>query len=282
MNTLTNIIRRRRRSIGFASVMSTLAIGAHAASVTNWVIDQGSPVTFGLDTNSPTIGDGSPENADQVILHATFPTVALSNNGDAILLTGSVTLFGITATDTGTNQQLRFGLFDMLGSPGTSGWLGYFVANSTAANAGVVRQRNAGNVDLFISNNGSTIVASTANPPNSRTGATITNDTYGFSLQLTRDGNNFDIAGALFGGPGGNFFDSFTLDDLAPTGTETFTFNTVGFLLGNAMNVDQAQYNNVDVTFIPEPAACILLALGCLLSLRRGRKPANGSVGCDM
>jgi hypothetical protein len=280
MNTLMSTIRRILRSICVVSIVSILVTEADAAAVVNWVIDQGVPATFGMDTNSPTIGDGSPENADQVILHATFPTIALSNHGDAILLTGSVTLFGITATDSGTNQQLRFGLFDTLGSASTGGWLGYFVANSTAANAGVVRQRNAGNVDLFISNNGSTIVASTANPPNSRTGATITNDTYGFSLQLTRDGNNFDIAGALFGGPGGNFLDSFELTDLPPAVSETFTFNGVGFLLGNAMNVDQAQYNNIDVTFIPEPSACILLGLGGLFWTRRRRECVVGR-NCD-
>src|SRR5687767_9275634 len=111
MNTLMSTIRRILRSICVVSIVSILVTEADAAAVVNWVIDQGVPATFDMDTNSPTIGDGSPENADQVILHATFPTIALSNHGDAVLLTGSVTLFGITATDAGTNQQLRFGLF---------------------------------------------------------------------------------------------------------------------------------------------------------------------------
>jgi hypothetical protein len=244
---------------------------AQSASVVNWIVDQGVPVTSGLNTNSPTIGDGTPENADAVAIHAVFPAIVLANNGDSIRLTGSVSLLGITSTDGGTNQQLRFGLFDNLGSGGTGGWLGYFVANSTSVNAGVVRQRNAGNIDLFISNNGSTTVASTANPPNSRTGAIITNDIYTFLLQLTRDGDNLDISGSLSGGPGGNFFDSFTIENLFPAATETFTFNTAGFLLGGAMNVDQAQYNNIEVVFVPEPAAFTVLVFGGILLIRRRR-----------
>jgi hypothetical protein len=244
---------------------------AFAAPIVNWIVDQGAPITAGLDTNNPTVGDGTAENADRAIIHAVFPSITLANNGDSILLTGSVTLFGITATDGGTNQQLRFGLFDNLGSVGANGWLGYFVANSTAVNAGVLRQRNAGNIDLFIANAGSVVAASTANPPNSRTGATISNDTYNFLLQLTRDGDNLDISGSLSGGPGGNFLDSFTIDNLIPAATETFTFNSAGFLLGDAMNVDQAQYNNIEVIFVPEPASCSLLIAGGILLVRRRR-----------
>jgi hypothetical protein len=275
MNILMKSLVGRTALAGLA-LTTVLGTASRGAAITNWVIDQGTPITMGLDTSSPTIGDNSPDNADMVIFHAVFPTITLTNHGDAIRLTGSVTLFGITSSDTGTNQQLRFGLFDNLGAPGVNGWLGYFVANSTAVNAGVIRQRNAGNPDLFISNTGSTIVASTTNPPNSKSGGIIANDTYNFLLQITRDGNNFDISGSLSGGPGGNFFDSFTINDLLPAATETYIFNSAGFLLGNAMNVDQAQYNNIEVIFVPEPSSCALLVFGSVLFAHRRRPPVLG------
>lgn len=255
-------------------IVALLLQAAHAAPVVNWVVDQGSTATSAMDTNSPVVGDGTPENADRAIIHAVFPSITLASSGDSLRLTGSVTLFGITSTDAGTFHQLRFGLFDNLGSLGANGWLGYYAANSTSVNAGVIRQRNAGNGDLFISNNGSTIVASTANPPHSRTGAIIANDTYNFFMELKRDGDNLDISASLSGGPGGNFFDSFTIENLPPAATETFTFNTVGFLLADAMNVDQAQYNNIEVAFVPEPASCLLLVTGSIFLARRKRSTA--------
>ena len=255
-----------------ALVIVLMSTGAQAAPITNWVLDAGPGIGSNLNTSSPTIGDGTAESADAVTFHSDFPAITLANSGESIILSGAVTLSGITATDAGTNQQLRFGLFDRLASPNNNGWLGYFGANSTGVNAGVIRQRTAGNADLFVSNTGSTIVASTTNPPNSKTGATITNDTYNFLLQITRDGGNYDISGSLSGGPGGNFNDVFSINDLAPVATETYTFNNVGFLLGTAMNVDQAQYSNIDVTYVPEPASLACLGLGSLLVFGRRRR----------
>jgi hypothetical protein len=259
-----------------ASALVLMCASANAAviiPVQNWMIGQGNPVTYDMNTSSPAVGNGDPDNADAVILFSDFPAVTLANSGDSVALTGMVSLVGITSSDAGTNQQFRLGLFDRLGNTGTSGWLGYFTANSTSINAGVLRQRNAGNPDLFISNTGSTVVASTANPPNSRTGAILTDSTYGFSLEITRDGDNYDISGSLTGGPASNFNDSFTISDLIPAATETYTFNHVGFLLGTAMNVDRAIFGNIQVIYVPEPSSILLCGLAAvLLSSQRRRR----------
>ena len=246
-----------------------LCASSPAVLVMNWVVDQGSPATSNMNTASPTIGNGTAENADAAIIHSDFPAVSL-NSGDLVMLTGSVTLTGITAS----NQNLRFGLFDRLGSPDVNGWLGYFVSVSSGAGAGQVRQRTAGNTALFLSNTGSAVVASTANAPHSSNGAVLADGTYGFSLQFARDGSNYDITASITGGAN-NLSNTFLLNDLPPVAGETFTFNNVGFLLGDGLNTDQAQFSNIDVTLVPEPASVSFLTFGSLLVFSRRRRQSN-------
>ena len=124
MNLLSPRTSQRTRVAAFVRcALATVSrcVEGQAAAIVGWQIGQGTPATFGLDTNSPTIGDGSPENADASSMFASFPTITLLNSGDGILLTGTLTLTGIVSTDTGTNQQLRFGLFDRSAAPPPAG-----------------------------------------------------------------------------------------------------------------------------------------------------------------
>jgi hypothetical protein len=57
----------------------------------------------------------------------------------------------------------------------------------------------------------------------------------------------------------------------ATANVQTYTFDRVGFLLGGAMDADQAVFSNIDVTFVPEPGSAALGLLGSLFLLRRRR-----------
>src|SRR5688500_18477135 len=110
----TSLRGRVLAPVGCALALALFCGSAEPGGVVNWQIRQGPPRTSGLDTHTPTIGDGSPDNADASSIFASFPTISLLNSGDSILLTGTLTLSGIVSPDGGTNQQLRFGLFDRL------------------------------------------------------------------------------------------------------------------------------------------------------------------------
>lgn len=90
---------------GVALVLTCATL--HGAPVVNWVIDDTAPpagqtlVTSGLNTDSPVIGTTDPalpDNADACDFHSDFPQITLSNGGDAIVLTGDVTLTGINSS----------------------------------------------------------------------------------------------------------------------------------------------------------------------------------------
>ena len=234
----------------------------------NWVIDDSAPpagqtlVTSGLNTSSPVIGTTDPslpDNADASDFHSDFPEIVLANSGDAILLTGSVTLTGINSSQ----RNFRFGLFDRNGSPGTTGWLGYFAANSVATSYGEIRQRDAGNSGLHVSITGSTEIMRTTTFPSSSTGAPFTDHTYRFELRLTRDGSAFDIISRLYNTDGTAFADVLRVEDRVPAATESFRFNNVAFLLGGGLNTDQAAFSDIDVTYlpVPEPASWALFGI---------------------
>ena len=99
----------------------------------------------------------------------------------------------------------------------------------------------------------------------------LTDGTYSFSLSLTRQpANGIALAWSLTRTSSagyslaGNFTDT--------TGS-TFTFNRVGFLVGNTLNADQFSLSNVSVTLVPEPAAFTLFAPGLAVLFGRRRRP---------
>lgn len=229
-----------------ATAWLVLALGAvKAAPLTTWTVDQNGAINSGLNTANPVIGDGSAESADAAAFHGDFPAIILGSNGDSITFTGTVTLTGISASF----QNFRFGLFDHGASTTINGWLGYFTSNSSGTSSGQIRERNAGNSDLYVGNTGSISITTTIDPQNDP----ITDGTYSMLLKLTRDGNAYDITASLIGGSGGNFSNVWTVNDRTPVTGDVYRFDRVGILLGNGLNADRAAFSNLDVSFASAP-----------------------------
>ena len=99
------------------SWIAAIAVGAGArgAPVTGWLVDPDinqSTITAGAATDSPVVGNGTADNADQVAIYASIagpldaaPDVSLAV-GEQVTLSGSVTLVGINSS----MNQFRFGL----------------------------------------------------------------------------------------------------------------------------------------------------------------------------
>jgi hypothetical protein len=69
-----------------------------------------------------------------------------------------------------------------------------------------------------------------------------------FSIILTRDGAGLDIAASFTAG--GGYVSTVTIEDTSPA-PNGFSFNTVGFLMGSALNGNLASYSNLNVTYLP-------------------------------
>lgn len=248
-------------------MLGAIAIPAEAAPISNWKTFSGSPSNSGLNTNSPTIGDGTANNADNVQAGGQFGTASSPVSitldvGDIIELSGSVTLSGGTTTA----DNFRFGLFDGAAA---------FDANSaTWSNGGWLWELTD---DIFTgrTNGGFGSTGGDA----SGTGATQTNTggafsadsaaAYEFFFSITRDSaTTVDIIATLTGGDNAVDYTATTLDET----TSLFTYSTVGFLFGGSLDLDQASFSNVQYTFIPEPGSLAMLGLGSVLFLIRKRR----------
>ena len=114
-----------------------LPLCAQSAPVTGWSIglnNAGLVSLTGADTASPTLGDGTAEDADNTAIWAAFPSVTLAV-GEQLTLSGSVQMLNsvglASAGDLANN--FRFGIFDVNGSSDVNGWLGYYASAPNAA-----------------------------------------------------------------------------------------------------------------------------------------------------
>jgi hypothetical protein len=180
--------------------------------------------------------------------------MTLAADGDSITLSGTVTLTGISASF----QNFRFGLFDRRGRTDANGWLGYFTSNSSGTNSGQIRERTAGNTDLYVGNTGSVSITTTVDPQNDP----IADGLYNLSLTLKREAGAYRISASLDGGPGGNFSNVWTVNSRTPVAGDIFRFDAVGILLGNGLNADRAAFSNMDVSFASLPVAPVARLFG--------------------
>ena len=253
--------------------------------MTDWVVHNtnGTITVTNGNTNSPSF-KAADVAADTMTLMAPFSAVTLANDGEFIKLTTTLTMANRSTTGINTlNTHLRFGLFDGPGSPVVAADApdyGFFAqyANLNQTHLKVHEQATA---DVNPMDSGFTTIGSTAlgnvvaDPENdSIQGA---NPTAAYEMTITRNAGKLDITGQI---SGGSYLSTFNVVGHTsvnfPSGGN-FTFDRVGFFLGNNVNSqDGSTFANVTVEtgVVPEPATCGLAAtllIGCALLRRRGR-----------
>ncbi len=276
------------RITAFALAIAAWAPLADAASipVTGWVVHNtnGAITVTDGNTNSPkfTAADVA---SDIMTLMAPFDAVTLANDGDYIKLTTTLSMANRSTTGVNTlNNNLRFGLFDGPGSPVVAEDApnyGFFAqyANSNQTHLKVQAQETAATspMDTTFTTIGSVALGNvTADPEDSSIeGANPTAD---YEMIITRSGGKLNITGKI---SGGDYLSTFAVTDHSSTvfpADGSFTFDRVGFYLGNNVNArDGSTFSNVTIETnveIPEPGSMVLLVsslIGIPLMKRRGR-----------
>ncbi len=272
-STMTASSLRVSRAITTLGLLALPAL-AHAELLSSWTQYTGS-ITSDLNTASPVIGNGTTESADdQTIYAASASPYTLATVGDTITLSGGVTFTNLNAPQA---DQFRFGLYDVNGQSGATGWLGYFATNSgtsTGQTYSRLWERDNPNSGSFGSGAGATLVGTANATPGNLSFAT---GSYTFSLTATRTASGLDLAWTILG-TNVTYSVSGTYSDATP---QTYTFDRVGIFTGGGLNADQVSFSNVDLTYtsaIPEPAsaAVVLASVAGLLTFasRRRRAPA--------
>lgn len=249
--------RPRFASAALSLALLVPAMAAHAAPVTGWVAIGGAAGFSGgsAATDSPvtTRADG-----DQIA--ANFDAVTLAV-GQSITLTGSVTIDASFSTP----QQFRWGLFDGDNPVTAADAEGYI---------GVWATVGGGDNNLARAHGPSPFGTSTASfigSPVSGSGNLKANSPITFTLAIERINATEISISALATATNTN--NAAVVFDWGSRTTQaspaTFTYNSVAFLLGGAINGDQAIFSNIDVTFVPEPTSLALLGLGGLVMLTR-------------
>jgi hypothetical protein len=251
--------------VGFLVPPST----ARATLVTTWTQNAGSNGS-NLNTASPVLGTGATDSGDnQQINAATASSYTLSSVGDSVSLTGGVAFTGLATPQA---DQFRFGLYDVNGQSGTTGWLGYFATNAGNPSGGTgptvsnLWERSNPNSGSFGSGTGAVSISSVGATPS---GSAFVSGNYTFSLTITRVSTGLELGWSMTGTDVTYSF-SKTIIDTTP---QTYTFNRVGIFTGGGLNADQLSFSNIDVTYasaVPEPAswagiaAAVALAAACM------------------
>jgi hypothetical protein len=211
------------------------------------------PIT-GANTSSPVVGDGTANSATQEMIHSAFQQITLARSGDKIVFTGSVTLAGTVNSPLSSGNpktQFRFGLFegDSAG-PDDNGWVGYSMSNRHGNNSGpngTLGRKPVGNTSAYLSTTGQNTLGTQAGD---NTSASLFNDdTYYMNMTIQRSGNDLVISATLDGLNG--FTQSISATDTTALTQGTYSFNRLGFLLGNNLAADQATFSNLLITYVP-------------------------------
>ncbi len=240
-------------------IAAFLAVSSNAATISTWNLaadSAGGSVNSGMDTDSPTFGNGNPSNIDNAIFTGEFGETITLAVGETLTVSWDITLTG----GLNNGEQLRF----LVGDYGTTANLDWnggwnFIEGQdlfTARTDGIMISNSADAVDL-----NATKVQS-----GSYDGDSVA--PYTFTFSVTRDSTTtVDLVGSLVGGDGNL---SRTYTELDRT-TSLFDYNGVGILFGNGLDQDQAVISGAQYSVIPEPSALLLGAMGGLLLLRRRR-----------
>jgi len=235
---------------------------APAAAVIGWVATNGDA---GFDGGTAATGSPVTTDADGDALAGSFPAITLTP-GQGIVLTGSVNITGNTGGIAG--NQFRWGLFDAPGTPTTGNGTGY---------VGIWASLPSGAIGSIVTANGSTAnpfsgSASSAFIDASDEGAhtPVFATEWDFSLSVSRlDATQMSVSGS--------FTDNLDVliewPETAAAGSPgSFTYDSVGILLGGTTNATQASFSNLEVNAIPEPGTALLGAIGVMALLFRRRR----------
>jgi len=209
---------------------------AEATPVVNWVATSGNTIfSKGSEaTASPVITD-----ADSDTIAANFPSVTLAD-GDSITLTGTV-MFDVALTTT----QFRIGLFD--GPPVARGTAKPYKGIYTEAPTTFATSLKYGPGNKIHPFAAGTIIAKKFLPGSKNVAA---NTAIGFSLTITRDGTNLDVA-TSYSSKRGRYSTSATAQDVPIRKTApryNYTYNTAAFLLGGHLDAGKATFSDITVT----------------------------------
>jgi len=264
-----------------ALVIALGTADVHAAQITDYRTYRAATATTlaGQGTNDPVVGDfANTADASFVVGYLDTPAVLGPDAGDFVKLSFSVS-FTDSTTIGNAGDNFRFALFDLNGeaqdpSPGspnyatagtdnTDNFRGYFVGvrNGVGTGAGgSIRERIAMLVsgDNAFAATGANGVTTTSLGSPGGTSVTLASDgtLYDGVLTLTRNGSGLvDVSGSFIGSNNalGN---TFSVSDLTPNTSSSY--GAVGFLIGDALNVEQVNFRDVVVN-IPEPASWALV-----------------------
>jgi len=236
-----------------STILIALSASADAASVIDWNLDtsiNSSTSLTGASTDSPILGDGTSDNAENSAIWASFPETVLPD-GQGIRLSGEVDIAGSTPG----LIKFRWGLFREvnIGAPDpTSGWLGYSFGNSNMTSGGLAIERVPGGSGFdttsftSLSTTHAQSIASSLDPGS----APFEDGTYQFEMTLARNGPNIDVFGSL---DSDSFSNSWSVPDISPASGLDATFNRVGLVAGEGMRADQLQFRNLDVSPVTDP-----------------------------
>jgi len=294
-----NSLVRLNPHLGCGLAFALLCAATHAAPVLDWHTFKATTATTlsGQGTDDPVIGSlATTADASFVLGYLSSP-VSLVNVGDQITLTFSVAFNDATGM-ANAGDNFRFALFDLNGQTPvaaensatagvdgqTDNFRGYMfgVRNGTGTGSGgSMRERTA----ALVSGDNSFATGSPNNTtfvsPGSVGGDPVTllssvngdgsGPIYTGVMTFTLTASGIDLSGSFSGTNSANMNVFTASDNAAPTST---TYGAVGFLIGDALNVEEVSFSNVDVTYaaVPEPGALALWSLGSVLLLRRQRR----------
>ena len=257
--------------------VAVIAVGAWAPSahgalitmpVEGWVVHNGTSTVSNGGTDAPTFTPG-----DNITAMGAFPGIELTNDGDYLTFSTTLTMVGRSTTGAATlNTQLRVGLFD-----GPSGVvvandvpnLGFIIEYTAAAGGGLIReqtsptQQNPFTSPTNIGNGSAdTDTIAGANPPPVL-----------FELTLTRNGGALDLTGTISGGSHLANYSVLGYSSATFPLNGTFNFNRIGLFLGDGVNATSASLADAKiVTNVPEPSSCMLAAFMAVASALVGRR----------
>ncbi len=232
--------------------------------LTGWVSNIVNKVSVdSAPTSSPLLTpDDTTDASSTNTLQAAFAPITMANTGDKIVLTGSLQLTGTAVS--GQGNWFRFGLYDRLAQPLTSGtgWLGLTGMGNS------LHERTSA-PGLFSTGNGATPRSPDSSPTPISSTSPSGNPSLAFEVTITRTGTSVVVTHLIQNLATSGTLMRYSYTDTTPnnngllTGAQASptnpvyspTFNTAGFGFARSYigtgGTAKAQFYNVQMTYTP-------------------------------